>query len=49
MYISGVHKTRTPGVKFDAERTGYGFRTEGRVEAADTMMATTGKMQRPPM
>jgi branched-chain amino acid transport system substrate-binding protein len=47
MYISGFHKAGTPGVKFDAERTGYGFRTEGRVEAADTMMATTCKMQRP--
>jgi len=47
MYISGFHKAGTRGVKFDAERTGYGFGTEGRVEAADTMMATTCKMQRP--
>jgi branched-chain amino acid transport system substrate-binding protein len=47
MYISTFTKAGAPGVKFDSERTGYGFRTEGRVEAADTMMPTTCKMQRP--
>jgi branched-chain amino acid transport system substrate-binding protein len=47
MYISTFSKAGTPGVKFDSERTGFGFRTEGRVEAADTMMPTTCKMERP--
>jgi branched-chain amino acid transport system substrate-binding protein len=47
MYISTFTKAGAPGVKFDSERTGYGFRTEGRVEAADTIMPTTCKMQRP--
>ena len=34
MYVSAFAKVGTPGVKFDSERTGYGFRSEGRVEAA---------------
>jgi hypothetical protein len=29
------------------ERTGLGFRSEGRVEAKETVMPTTCKMQRP--
>jgi hypothetical protein len=29
------------------ERTGLGFRSEGRIEAKETMMPTTCKMQRP--
>jgi branched-chain amino acid transport system substrate-binding protein len=47
MFVSGFAKVGTPGVKHDVERTGYGFRTEGRLEAADTMTLTTCKMQRP--
>lgn len=47
MYISTFSKAGTPGVKYDAERTGLGFRSEGRIEARDTMMPTTCKMQRP--
>jgi len=47
MFVSGFAKAGTPGVKHDVERTGYGFKTEGRLEAADTMTPTTCKMQRP--
>ena len=47
MYISTFTKAGTPGVKYDIERTGLGFRSEGRVEAKDTVMPTTCKMQRP--
>lgn len=34
-------------VRYDAEGTGYGWRTDFRVEAADTVMPTTCKMERP--
>jgi branched-chain amino acid transport system substrate-binding protein len=47
MYISMLTKAGSPGVKYDVERTGMGFRSEGRVEAKNTSMATTCKMQRP--
>jgi hypothetical protein len=40
-------KAGSPGVKYDVERTSMGFRSEGRVEAKNTSMATTCKMQRP--
>jgi branched-chain amino acid transport system substrate-binding protein len=36
-----------PGVRYDAEGTGYGWRTDVRVEAPDTAMPTTCKMERP--
>lgn len=35
------------GAKFDIERTGLGFVTNSRVEAKDTAMPTTCKMERP--
>jgi branched-chain amino acid transport system substrate-binding protein len=47
MYIATFAKAGTSGVRYDMERTGLGFRTEGRVEAKETMMPTTCKMQRP--
>jgi branched-chain amino acid transport system substrate-binding protein len=47
MYVSSFAKAGTSGVKYDVERSGYGFRSEGRVDARDTKMATTCKMQRP--
>ena len=47
MYVSTFAKAGSGGVKWDMERTGLGFRTDGRVEAKDTAMATTCKMQRP--
>jgi branched-chain amino acid transport system substrate-binding protein len=39
--------TFTDGVKYDAEQTGLGFKTDVKVSAADTAMATTCQMQRP--
>lgn len=40
--------TRTgPGVRYDAEGTGYGWRTDVRVETPDTAMPTTCRMERP--
>jgi branched-chain amino acid transport system substrate-binding protein len=47
MYISTFAKAGTSGVKYDVERTGFGFRSEGRVEGRDTVLPTTCKMQRP--
>ena len=47
MYVSTLTKAGQAGVKYDVERTGMGFRSEGRVEAKDTKMPTTCKMQRP--
>jgi len=47
MYVSTFAKAGSAGVKWDIERTGLGFRTDGRVEAKDTAMATTCNMQRP--
>ena len=34
-------------VKYDLEDTGYGFKTDMRVEAKDTTLPTTCKMERP--
>jgi branched-chain amino acid transport system substrate-binding protein len=47
MYVSTFAKAGSAGVKWDLERTGFGFRSEGRVEAKDTATPSTCKMQRP--
>lgn len=47
LYISTFVKTDGKTVKFDAERTGNGFKTDRRVEAKDTLLPTTCKMVRP--
>lgn len=47
MFISSFAKAGAAGVKYDMERTGFGFRSEGRIEAKDTATQTTCKMQRP--
>jgi branched-chain amino acid transport system substrate-binding protein len=39
--------TFTKAAKYDIERTGLGFVTDSRVEAKDTAMPTTCKMERP--
>jgi branched-chain amino acid transport system substrate-binding protein len=39
--------TFTEGVKYDAEKTGLGFKTDVKVNAAETSMPTTCQMQRP--
>lgn len=36
-----------PGVKHDMENTGFGWRTEGRIEADDSILPHTCKMERP--
>lgn len=47
LFISSFVKAGGKGVKYDVERTGMGFRTEGRIEAKDTALPTSCKMQRP--
>ena len=47
LFISSFVKAGGKGVKFDVERTGMGFKTVGRVEAKDTALPTTCKMERP--
>jgi branched-chain amino acid transport system substrate-binding protein len=36
-----------PGAKFDEEGTGWGWRKVGVVQANDTILPTTCKMERP--
>jgi branched-chain amino acid transport system substrate-binding protein len=47
MYVATFTKAGGAGVKYDVERTGLGFRSDGRIEAGKTAMPTTCKMQRP--
>jgi branched-chain amino acid transport system substrate-binding protein len=47
LFVSTLRKQGEKGVKYDIERTGMGFHTDGRVEARDTVLRTTCAMQRP--
>jgi branched-chain amino acid transport system substrate-binding protein len=47
LFVSTLRRQGEDGVKYDIERTGMGFRTDGRVEARNTVLPTTCKMQRP--
>lgn len=47
IYVSTFTKVNDKDVKYDVERTGFGFKTDARVEAKDTVLPTTCKFQRP--
>jgi branched-chain amino acid transport system substrate-binding protein len=47
LFVSTYSKVDGKDVKYDVERTGNGFKTDRRIEAKDTMMPTTCKMDRP--
>jgi len=47
LFISSVYKADGKEVKFDADKSGMGWKPERRVEAKDTVMPTTCKMERP--
>ena len=47
LFISSFIKAGGKGVKYDVERTGMAFKTGGRIEAKDTALPTTCKMERP--
>jgi branched-chain amino acid transport system substrate-binding protein len=47
LYVSTLVKADGRNVKFDVERSGLGFRTDARIAARDTTLASTCRMQRP--
>ena len=47
LYISTFAKVDGKTVKFDVDRSGFGMRTDHRIEAKDTALPTTCKMERP--
>jgi branched-chain amino acid transport system substrate-binding protein len=47
IYIATFTKAGGKDVKIDAEGTGFGWKTEIRIEPADTVMPTTCRMERP--
>jgi branched-chain amino acid transport system substrate-binding protein len=47
VFLATFTKAGTRGVKYDADDTGYGWRTDIRVDAKDIVMPTTCKMERP--
>lgn len=47
LVVGLMDKQGTPGVKFDVEGSGYGFRVVKTVSAADAQAPTSCRMQRP--
>jgi len=47
LYAFSLNKAGQPGVKYDVENTGFGWRTEGRFETDETVLPTNCKMDRP--
>ena len=47
LYLATFAKAGQSSVKYDAENTGFGWKTDMRVEAKDTVLPTTCKMERP--
>jgi len=47
IFVSTFSRANGKDVKFDVERTGFGFKTDARIEAKDTALPTTCKFQRP--
>ena len=47
LYVSAMQRVGTPGVRFDNEGSGYGFRTVRYVEPRLTEQPTTCRMERP--
>lgn len=48
LYLGIWAKQGSPGVKYEAERTGYGFRSEKVWSPAESSQPTTCQMERPP-
>ena len=47
LFISTLVKANGKDVKYDVEKTGFGFRTDARIEAKATVMPTTCKFEKP--
>ncbi|MEO8007385.1 MAG: branched-chain amino acid ABC transporter substrate-binding protein [Betaproteobacteria bacterium] len=48
LFILSLVKAGQPGVKYDEEKTGYGWKTEAFIDAKDTVPPVKCKMDRPP-
>lgn len=47
LYVSSFVKAGTADVKYDADDTGYGWKSDVRIEAKDNILPTACKMERP--
>lgn len=47
LYVATFSRAGTEGVRYDLENTGFGWRTERRIEAAETIVPTPCRMERP--
>ena len=47
LFVSTLVRANGKDVKYDVEKTGFGFRTDARIEARATVMPTTCKFQKP--
>ena len=47
VYILRFAKAGQPGVKYDEEGTGYGWKTEALIQAKDTVPSIKCQMERP--
>jgi branched-chain amino acid transport system substrate-binding protein len=47
LYVSSFVRAGTADVKYDADDTGYGWKSDVRIEAKDNILPTTCKMERP--
>ncbi|MEX0959808.1 MAG: branched-chain amino acid ABC transporter substrate-binding protein [Burkholderiales bacterium] len=47
VFVATFTKVGSAGVKYDADDTGFGWRTDARIDAKDVVLPTTCKMERP--
>jgi branched-chain amino acid transport system substrate-binding protein len=47
LYVSSFVKAGSADVKYDADDTGYGWKSDVRIEAKDNILPTTCRMERP--
>ena len=47
LFVSTFTKVGKAGVKHDSDGTGYGWKTDVRIEAKDNIQPTTCRMERP--
>ena len=47
VYLASFVKAGQPGVRFDAENTGHGWKTEAKIEAKDVAPPVRCGMKRP--
>jgi branched-chain amino acid transport system substrate-binding protein len=47
LFVSTFARVDGADVRYDSDRTGFGFRVDRKIESKDTVMSTTCRMQRP--